>query len=206
MASGAASAATAAAYLRRDVGVSVQRACFRCRGRPGVVRRRILPALCAVVLLVLHLRAHARCGGLAVGITFRRARLRLNAIRPATIAGATAVVVAALVVVDSDVFVDANIGAVAVHVVHCALVDVVVDAVIEEVAAIPVAALITESDVAEAVVDAAIPADVHAPVAGVPQVTAAIEAPITGSPEAAGIRRLDPHAGHPVIAIRAPGP
>src|SRR5208283_3362558 len=61
-------------------------------------------------------------------------------------------------------------------------------------------------NVAKAVVDAAIVADVLAPVARVKPVEVIPVAPVAGGPECALVGSLDPCAGHPVIAIWRPGP
>ncbi len=86
-------------------------------------------------------------------------------------------------------------------------VDVVDGAVVIEVASAPVTALVAESHVAKAVVDAAIVADVLAPVARVKPVGVIPVAPIAGGPERALVGSLNPGAGHPVVAVlRGPGP
>ena len=73
-------------------------------------------------------------------------------------------------------------------------------------AAIPVAALVAETDIAEAVVNAAVVADVPAPVAPIKPVMAAPEAPVAGGPECALIGCLNPCAGHPIVACWCPCP
>jgi hypothetical protein len=73
-------------------------------------------------------------------------------------------------------------------------------------AAAPVAALVAESDVAIAVIDAAIVADVRAPVATVKTVAVIVVAPVAGSPECTLVGSLDPPAGHPVITALTPCP
>ena len=94
----------------------------------------------------------------------------------------------------------------AIDVVHHRGVDVVDRAVVVEVASAPVTALVAVAGVAEAVVDAAIVADVLAPVARVIPVEVIPVAPVAGGPECALVGSLDPGAGHPVIAVRRPGP
>src|SRR5271170_6294129 len=78
--------------------------------------------------------------------------------------------------------------------------------VVEESAAAPFAATETDAAIAEAVVNAAVEADVWAPVAAVPNIEAVVPAPVTGSPEHAdGCDH--PGAGHPVVAaVIVPGP
>jgi hypothetical protein len=73
-------------------------------------------------------------------------------------------------------------------------------------AAAPVAALVAKANVAKAVIDAAIVADILAPVAVVKPIMVMPVAPVSGRPERTLIRRLDPCAGHPVIAGWPPGP
>ncbi len=97
-------------------------------------------------------------------------------------------------------------GVIVVNVMYHARVYVIVRAVVEEVAGMPIAALVAEANVAKAVVDAAVEADVQAPVAGIKAIATAVEPPIARRPERAGIGWFDPRAGHPVIASRAPCP
>jgi hypothetical protein len=94
----------------------------------------------------------------------------------------------------------------AIDVVHHRDVDVVDRAVVVEAASAPIAAIVAVAGVAEAIVDAAIVADVLAPVAGIIPVGVIPVAPVAGSPECALVGSLDPGAGHPVIAVRGPGP
>lgn len=94
----------------------------------------------------------------------------------------------------------------AIDVVHQGDVHVVDRAVVVEMAAAPVTALVAVSYVAKAVVDAAIVADVLAPVAWVKSVYVIPEAPVARGPECALVGSLNPSAGHPVIAVRRPGP
>ena len=80
-------------------------------------------------------------------------------------------------------------------------VDVVHGGVVVEPSAIPVATRVSNAEVAEAVVDTAVEADVPSPIAGVPQVHRAAPAPVTRRPQRAEERREHPGSGHPVIAI-----
>src|SRR5665213_3106110 len=77
---------------------------------------------------------------------------------------------------------------------------VAVGAVVPEAAAVPVSAVETCAEVAEAVVDAAVVADFRAPVTGVPEVVGTAVAPPSGRPESVGVRRKDPGAVDPVVA------
>jgi hypothetical protein len=96
---------------------------------------------------------------------------------------------------------------VVVDVVHHRDVDVVDRAIVVEMASAPVTALVAVSTIAEAVVDAAIVADVLAPVAGVKPVSVIPVAPVAGGPERALVGSLDPCAGYPLVAVvRRPSP
>jgi hypothetical protein len=73
-------------------------------------------------------------------------------------------------------------------------------------AAAPVAALVPDTDITKAVVNAAIVADVGTPVAAVKAVAVVVVAPVAGGPESALVGSLNPDAGDPVIAALTPGP
>ncbi len=68
-------------------------------------------------------------------------------------------------------------------------------------AATPITALVAKTYIPKTVVDAAIVADVPAPVSPVKAVAVVIEAPVAGGPKSALIGSLNPGAGHPVIAL-----
>src|SRR5215469_15388160 len=107
---------------------------------------------------------------------------------------AVAAVVADLaVIVHNDGFV--------IDIVDIGDVDIIHRAVVSEDAAMPVAAFIAIARVAEAIVNAAVEADVRAPVSCMPHIEAAAPAPIAGRPQLANGRRTNPDAGHPVVAI-----
>jgi len=93
-----------------------------------------------------------------------------------------------------------------VDVVEVASTEVVVPAVVTEVAMIPVAAVEAGAEVAEAIIDPAVVADAPAPVAGIPEVAAAAIAPVSGGPERANIGRLNPGPINPLVALTCPGP
>jgi hypothetical protein len=95
---------------------------------------------------------------------------------------------------------------VVVDVLRPRAVHIIEGAVVVEMAAAPVAALVTVADVAKAVIDTAIVADVLAPVAGVKPVGIIPVAPVAWGPESAFVRSLHPRAGHPGIAVSTPGP
>src|SRR5271165_2173418 len=96
---------------------------------------------------------------------------------------------AAVAAIEADAirFVIVNHGAV-VNIVNVVDVHVVHAAVVEKVAAVPVATLVAESAVAEAIINSAIEADVRAPVTSVPEISSAAPAPISGSPEKSDAR------------------
>lgn len=79
-------------------------------------------------------------------------------------------------------------------------------AVVVVVIASPVAAHEAVAEVAVAVGDAAVEADVGAPVAGMPPPKTSSPAPIARRPEDADGRGEDPGARDPVIAVRPVGP
>jgi hypothetical protein len=81
-------------------------------------------------------------------------------------------------------------------------------AVIEEVPALPIAALVASAAVAIAIVDAAIKSDLRPPVACMPNENGTYGCPVSRRPQVVGLRRLDPGAGYPVVVLNviAPGP
>lgn len=84
--------------------------------------------------------------------------------------------------------------------------NVAVGAVVPEAAAAPVSAVEAYAEVAEAVVDTAVVANVGAPVACVPEVAAVAVAPVAGGPESAGVGRCDPGARNPLVTVAGPCP
>src|ERR1700683_2099465 len=93
-----------------------------------------------------------------------------------------------------------------VHVVNVVHVDVVHRAVVEEMTAVPVATSVTEPAITEAVVNAAVKTDMWSPETGVPEISSAAPAPITGSPQKSDTWRKDPSARHPVVTVNAVSP
>ena len=83
--------------------------------------------------------------------------------------------------------------------------DVIHRTVVEECSVIPVPARIADTNVAEAIEDATVEADLWSPVAGIPDKGIVVPSPITRSPQLTN-RRQDPCAGHPVITARTPSP
>ena len=138
-----------------------------------------------------------RGGGRNVGFVARGGLARVghapDAVRTAVVADA-----AVVDVVDHHI-VRIHIGDVGdVHIGHGTVVEVAV--------VIPVAAHETDADITEAVVDAAVEADVRPPVAGVPQIDAVHETPVARRPQRAGVWRQHPGARHPEIAVAVQAP
>src|SRR5215470_17883625 len=77
--------------------------------------------------------------------------------------------------------------------------------VVEKCSVTPVPARIADTNVAEAIEDATVEADLWSPVAGIPDKGTIVPSPITRSPQQTN-RRQGPCAGHPVIAVMAPSP
>lgn len=93
-----------------------------------------------------------------------------------------------------------------VDVVHDVDVNVVDRAIVIKMTTSPITALITDTDIAEAVVHTAIVADVRSPIATVETVPVIVVAPVAWSPQSALVGGLNPHAGHPIIAALTPCP
>src|ERR1700722_8161367 len=162
-----------------------------CR-RVAVVHRRELRAVGAgeVLLLALH------SGRFHVAVAIRRHFAGGCAGIDAAAAAVVADAVGFAVIADAAVVGVVNVGH--VHVIH--------RAVVIEMIVVPVAAFVAVAEIAEAVIHAAVEADVRAPVSTVPEIAAAAPAPISGSPEEADLRRQNPDAGNPVVAGIGVGP
>jgi len=155
-------------------------------GRAAMVHVGELGAICAGNVLILELSMHGRGVRLLASRQFRRPGAHLQPARSAVEAHTGA----------AAVFTDGAI----VDVVDYGDVDIVDRAVVVEVAAAPVAALVADADIAKAVVDAAIEPDMRTPVATVKAIAVIVVAPVSGCPERALIGSLHPNAGNPVIA------
>ena len=156
--------------------------------RASVIGRCEHAVIVASHLLVLRLQ---RSG---LNVTF----VHCGALRPGRLCcGATNAAVIADVVDD---------GVVHVRVVNDGGVYVGDGGVVAEHPTTPYAADEADTTVAEAVVNAAIEADVRAPITGVPSIGAPYEAPIAGSPKEAGCGSKHPSAGNPKVAVWAIGP
>src|SRR5258708_14864937 len=85
-------------------------------------------------------------------------------------------------------------------------VDVGYRGVVVEGPAIPVASRVSDTEIAEAVVDTPVKADVRAPIARAPDEDVACPSPIARRPERADVGREHPGPRDPVIAIWTEGP
>lgn len=184
-----------ASWIRSRVGAGVAwlrgdwaRGCDH--GRTAFVDVVELLAILCSFALMLDLGGHWRDSGAAHGFDFGRARSDGDA------SSASVVSDAGVVVDDYGVLINvADTGA-----------DAVDGAVVIEVVAAPVAAVITDAGVAKAVVDAAVEADVGTPKAAMEAPAIVIPTPVTWSPEGAVVRRSAPGAGNPVVAGGSPIP
>jgi hypothetical protein len=99
---------------------------------------------------------------------------------------------------DTPVILEGVVDVVAVHMHH--------HGVVVEVVAAPLSAGKADAAVTEAVVHAAVVADVRAPVAFMEVIAAAIPSPVRGRPQRAFIWGGHPGAGNPVVSLVAEGP
>src|SRR5579862_6651307 len=79
-------------------------------------------------------------------------------------------------------------------------------AVVVKGSVIPISTLIAGTTVTVTIVDAAVEADILAPVAVVPSVGIAAPPPISGSPEQTSFGRLHPRTRHPEVALLSRSP
>jgi len=73
--------------------------------------------------------------------------------------------------------------------------------VVVKVAVVPASAFVAVAEIAVAIADAAVEADLGSPIAFMEDVVIAIAAPVAGSPEIADFGRLDPGSGDPVVVV-----
>ena len=161
--------------------------------RTAMIDTRKLSPIRAGCPLILHLRRHGRRMRRTQRRQFRRSRSYLDSARPAVEAHTSSAPVIPADGTVVDVMLDRNI-----HVVD--------RAVVVEVAATPVTALIAEADVAKAVIDAAVVANVLTPVAAIETVVVMPVAPVAGRPQSALVGSLHPNSGHPVVVSLIPCP
>jgi hypothetical protein len=88
-----------------------------------------------------------------------------------------------------------------VNVVNVGDVHVVHRTVVVKLSVLPTSALIADTAIAKAVIDAAVEADLLTPVAAIPGEGAAAPTPVTGSPEQTNGGRLNPRAWYPEVAF-----
>jgi len=162
--------------------------------RASMIRIGKLGAIGAGGALILELCSHGRCMLLPHCHALRGLCRNVEATRSA--------VVTHMRVVPVPIVIDRTV----IDVMHNCDVDVVDRAVVVEVASAPVTTLVAVAAVAKTVVDAAIVANVLAPVAGVISVRVIPVAPVAGCPECALVRSLNPCAGNPVVAVWRPRP
>ena len=173
------------ARLRRDR----PRSCNYCRA--PLIHVVELLTVARSFALVLKLSRHGRDSRAPHSRDFSRSWPNVDA-------ASAAVVGHAGVVIDNDRAV--------VDVGDASDIDTVNRAVVVEVISIPIAAVIAHAGVAEAVVDAAVEADMKSPETAVEAVAVAIEAPVAGGPKRAIVRRGAPGTRNPVVATRTPAP
>ena len=176
-----------------DAGTAQLRRVCGCRngGMASIVveRQRRIFSSRLHVLRLLRRRRHTLLVG---GSNLLRRRVRRRA------AGAAVVAHVGRVVDDDGLVVDVGDRRVG---------DVVNGAVVEEIAAVPIAALVAGAGIAEAIRHAPIEADLWAPITFVKGVDAVVPTPIAGRPQQPPLRRQYPRPRHPVIAGGViPGP
>jgi hypothetical protein len=164
--------------------IGYQRLADNQAGWAAVIDGCELGAIGAGCVLILDLGMHGRSMRFA-----QRGKIRWNGTSPD----------AALAAVEAYPNVVHRNG-VAVDVVDHGVIDIVHSAVVEEMTGVPIASLVAGAPVAIAVVDAAVEADVGPPIAVEESIMAAYRTPVAGCPERTLVGRLNPNAGHPVIA------
>jgi len=176
-------------HLRRSLNAAIggQRPTHDRIGWPSVVYIGKLRAVEAGDMFMLNLRPHGRRVLFTKRHHFRGSGVYLQA----ALAPVEAHSIAAPVFIDDPVV---------VYVVHFPGIDVVDRAVVVEVTAAPIAAVIAKADVAKAIVHAAIVAHVRTPVAAEKSVAVVPVAPVSRGPKRAFIGSLHPRARNPIIA------
>jgi hypothetical protein len=159
-------------------------------GRAPTVHVVELLAVLLRFALMLDLGGHGRDSGCAHGFNFGWAWSCGDA-------------ASASVVGDASVVVDDDGAVVDVGDVRA---DVVDGAVVVEVVAAPIAAVIADAGIAEAIVDATVEADVVAPIAAMEAPASVVPAPVAGGPKGAVERWSAPGTGDPVVAGGRPVP
>jgi hypothetical protein len=173
------------AWLRRD------RPRSRNDRRTTLVNVEELLTVAGSLTLILKLCRHRRDSRAAHGCDLSRSWPNVDS-ASAAVVGHTGVVV--------------NDDRAVVDVGDASDIDTVYSTVVVEVISIPIAAVVTDTGVAEAVVDAAVEAYMETPEAAVEAIAVAVEAPVAGCPKRAVVGRSAPRARNPVIAARTPTP
>jgi len=153
-----------------------------------------LLAILRGLFTMLNLRGHRRNALLARGGQLRGSRLAGDAARTVV----TDVVHCG--VVDGRV-VNRGVGDGAVVDLDVAAVHIVDGTVVVEAVSIPIPALVTGSGVTVSIINAAVVADVPAPVAVVIAIAVAAISPPSGGPQITGFGWTRPRTGNPVIAF-----
>jgi hypothetical protein len=162
-------------------------------GRCAIVTLEKIPAILSGNLFVCRLRTHGSHTPLVQRGLLLRGRTGFDTAVSAVIAHS----------VDRYIVDDCSVD---VHIPDDGGVYVAHSCVVVETIAAPVAAFISTAVIAEAVVHAAVEADVRSPVSGMPRVAATTPAPITWCPQQAVAGCNDPGSGNPVIVIATPSP
>jgi hypothetical protein len=164
----------------------------RCRiSRPPVVHGCELRPVLRRRMLVLHLRRSCLNVMIVLRRHFSLRRTRVDSPSPAVKAHVTRVIY--------------HYGPV-ICVVNDVHVHVAVSAVVSKYAVVPIAALVANAHVPEAIVNAAVEADVRSPVPRMPQIHAVTPTPISRRPQETNLRRHHPRAWYPVIIVTIPRP
>jgi hypothetical protein len=162
--------------------------------RSAMIDRGELCAIGRRGLSQLYLRSHGRCMRSTECSYLGWSWTCPGALRTAVVADA----------IDDSRVVDDHVALVDVCDMHAA--EVIDGAVVGELVAMPVAALVAHAHIAEAIIHAAIEADIASPISDVISIAAAHKAPVARRPECALIRGCAPRSGNPVVAGRRPGP
>lgn len=177
-----------------DIAIRLKRLGGHKHRRTSVINSGELCPICCGSATQLKLCAHRRGMRSAKRCDLGRRRAHSNSVWAAVIADA---------VVD-DGPVDDNRAVIDVLNVHTA--EIVDLAVVGELITVPVSALIADASVAHPIIDAAVEADISAPVAVNESVAAAVESPISRRPQCALIRRFNPGARNPIVSGWLIGP
>ena len=161
--------------------------------RTSLISRHELRGIALRRLLMLYLRRGLRYVALMFSSQLFLSSPRLNSTRPAVIGD----------MAHADVP-----DRLVVNVAHIGDIDVVHRAVVVEVAAMPVSAVVSGAGIAKAVVNAAVESNGRAPVARMPVIESGVKAPVAGRPQETGLRSQHPRSRHPVVAsqVRVPSP